>query len=61
MKLFNFLKSFAKSYLVFGLGVLFGSAISCITTYIIMSACYGIPDTIKILEIQECLEEKINE
>tara|TARA_R100000664_G_C2731329_1_gene121813 strand:+ start:264 stop:440 length:177 start_codon:yes stop_codon:yes gene_type:complete len=58
MKLF---KKIIKSYLVFGLGVIFGSTISAIVTYSIMMFAYGTPDAIKILQIQECLEEKINE
>lgn len=57
MKLFNFI----KQYLFFGLGVVFGATIATITTYTVMSVCYGIPETSKILEIQECLQEKINE
>ena len=58
MKLF---KKFLKNYLFFGLGVMFGSAIGTIITYTILSATYGIPDSLKILQIRECLEEKINE
>jgi len=61
MRLFNLISGFAKSYAIFGLGVLFGSVIASVTTYAVMTACYGIPDTIKILEIQECLQEKIYE
>jgi len=58
MRLF---KKFLKNYLFFGLGIVFGSAIGTITTYAIMSATYGTPDSLKILQIRECLEEKINE
>ena len=61
MKLFKVLKYFGKSYIVFGLGVLFGSAVASVTTYTVMSLCYGIPNTAKILEIQECLQEKFDE
>jgi len=58
MKLF---KKLFKSYFVFGLGVLFGSIISSFVTYAIMAFAHGNPDAVKILQIQQCLEEKINE
>jgi len=50
-----------KKYLFFGLGVLFGSAIGTGITYVVLSACYGLPDIADVLEIKECLEEKIDE
>ena len=46
---------------MFGMGVLFGSSVASVVTYIVMSMCYGIPETAKILEIQECLQEKVYE
>jgi len=49
-----------KKYLFFGLGVLFGSIVGTTVTYIILSACYGLPDVAEILEIRDCLEEKID-
>jgi len=58
MKLF---KKFIKSYLAFGLGVVFGASISTIVTYSIMMFAYGAPDAVKVLQIRQCLEEKINE
>jgi hypothetical protein len=58
MKLF---KTFVKSYLVFGLGVIFGSIISTLVTYSAMTFAYGSPDAAKVFQIKECLEEKINE
>jgi len=57
MRLCNFI----KKYLFFGLGVIFGSAVATIITYIVLSACYGLPEIADVLEIRECLEEKINE
>jgi hypothetical protein len=57
MRLYNI----AKKYLFFGLGVLFGSTVGTGVTYIVLSACYGLPDVADILEIRECLEEKIDE
>ena len=58
MKLF---KRLVKAYFVFGLGVIFGAIVSTIVTYGIMSFACGDIDTIKILQIQECLKEKIND
>jgi|TARA_R110000824_G_scaffold11206_2_gene48581 hypothetical protein len=57
MKLFEFL----KKYIVFGLGMIIGSAIGTVITYVFLSACYGLPEVADVLEIRECLEERINE
>jgi len=57
MKLFSFM----KKYIFFGLGMIIGSAIGTSITYIVLSACYGLPEIADVLEIRECLEEKINE
>jgi len=57
MKLFNIV----KKYIFFGLGVIFGSIVGTFVTYTVMCALYGMPSTAKILELQQCLEEKINE
>lgn len=58
MRLF---KKLFKNYLFFGLGVIFGSVISTLVTYAIFSISHGTLEAAKILQIQECLEEKINE
>ena len=58
MKLF---KKLVKNYLFFGLGVVFGSVISTFITYAVFSISHGTPNAAKVLQIQECLEEKINE
>ena len=58
MRLF---KSFIKNYLLFGLGVILGSVIATLVTYAVFSISHGTPNAAKILQIQECLEEKINE
>jgi|TARA_Y100000310_G_scaffold300015_1_gene335348 hypothetical protein len=52
---------FIKKYLFFGLGVVFGATVATTVTYIVLSACYGLPEIADVLEIRECLEEKINE
>ncbi len=58
MRLF---KKIIKNYLFFGIGVIFGSAISTFVSYAIFSISHGTPTAAKVLQIQECLEEKINE
>lgn len=57
MRLFNII----KKYLVFGLGIIIGSTIGTFVTYVVLSACYGIPEIADVLEVRECLEEKVNE
>lgn len=58
MRLF---KKLIKNYLFFGLGVIFGSTIATIVTYAVFSVSHGTPNAARVLQIQECLEEKINE
>jgi|TARA_R100001129_G_scaffold61967_1_gene42147 hypothetical protein len=58
MKLF---KKFLKNYLFFGIGVIFGSTIATFVTYAVFAISYGSPTAAKVLQIQNCLEEKINE
>jgi hypothetical protein len=58
MKLF---KKLVKNYLFFGIGVVFGSVISTFVAYTVFSISHGTPNAAKVLQIQECLKEKINE
>jgi len=58
MKLF---KKLIKSYLAFGLGMIVGSAIAAVVSWVVMSIAYGNPDLEEVLDIRECLEEKRNE
>lgn len=55
------IKRIIKSYFVFGLGIIVGSAIAAIVSWMIMSIAYGNPDLEEILNIVECLEERRNE
>tara|TARA_S200002703_G_scaffold83842_1_gene72230 strand:+ start:216 stop:389 length:174 start_codon:yes stop_codon:yes gene_type:complete len=55
MRLF---KKIIKNYLFFGLGVIFGSVISTFVTYAVFSISHGTPTAARVLQIQECLEEK---
>ncbi len=54
-------KKIIKSYLAFGLGIIVGSAIAAVVSWVVMSIAYGNPDLEKVLDIRECLEEKRNE
>tara|TARA_R110002110_G_scaffold355536_1_gene565171 strand:+ start:180 stop:356 length:177 start_codon:yes stop_codon:yes gene_type:complete len=58
MKLF---KKLIKNYLAFGLGIVTGSIIASIVSWMVMTLAYGNPDLEKTLKIKACLEEKINE
>jgi len=58
MKLF---KKFLKNYLFFGVGVIFGSIIATLVTYTVFAISHGTPSAAKVLQIQKCLEQKINE
>lgn len=58
MRLF---KKLLKNYLFFGLGVIFGSVIATLVTYTVFVISHGTPTAAKVLQIQSCLEEKIND
>ena len=57
MKLF---KKLVKNYLFFGFGVIFGSIVATFVSYTIFSVTHGVPTAAKVLQIQKCLEEKLN-
>jgi len=59
--LLRLFKKIIKNYLFFGLGVIFGSIISTFVTYAVFSISHGTPTAAKVLQIQKCLEDKINE
>tara|TARA_R110002124_G_scaffold237052_1_gene402267 strand:- start:234 stop:404 length:171 start_codon:yes stop_codon:yes gene_type:complete len=46
-------------YLAFGVGVVFGAIIATMTSYYIFEAALGKPEAANILQIQDCLQEKI--
>jgi hypothetical protein len=58
MKLF---KKLLGNYLSLGIGVIFGSVVATVVTYTVFAVSYGTPSAARVLQIQECLEEKINE
>ena len=55
-----FIKKLGAGYLGFAVGVIFGAIIATLTSYYIFEAALGSPDAGKILQIQECLQERIN-
>ena len=53
------IKKLGTGYLAFGVGVIFGAIVSTLTSYYIFEAALGAPDAGKILQIQECLQERV--
>tara|TARA_B100000900_G_scaffold386431_1_gene376901 strand:- start:397 stop:570 length:174 start_codon:yes stop_codon:yes gene_type:complete len=52
-------KKLGAGYIGFATGVIFGAIIATLTSYYIFETALGSPDAAKILQIQECLEERI--
>ena len=46
-------------YLAFGVGVIFGAIVATVTSYYIFEAALGSPDAANILQIQDCLKERV--
>ena len=55
-----FIKKLGAGYIGFATGVIFGSIIATLTSYYIFEAALGSPDAGRVLQIQECLQERIN-
>ena len=53
------IKKLGTGYLAFGVGVIFGSIIATLTSYYIFEAALGSPDAANILQIEDCLRERI--
>jgi len=53
------MKKLGTGYLACGLGVIFGAIIATLTSYYIFEAALGSPDAVKMLQIEECLEERV--
>ena len=54
-------KKLGAGYIGFATGVVFGAIVATLTSYYIFEAAYGSPAAAKVLAIQECLLERINE
>jgi len=55
------IKKLGAGYLGFTTGVIFGAIIATLTSYYIFETAHGSPDAAKVLAIQECLLERIDE
>ena len=53
-------KKLGAGYIGFATGVVFGAIVATLTSYYIFEAALGSPDAGRILQIQECLQERIN-
>ena len=53
-------KKLGAGYIGFATGVVFGAIVATLTSYYIFETALGSPDAGKILQIQECLQERIN-
>ena len=53
-------KKLGAGYIGFGMGVVFGAIVATLTSYYIFEAALGSPEAGSILQIQECLQERIN-
>ena len=56
-----FVKKLGAGYLGFTVGVIFGAIVATLTSYYIFETAYGSPAAAKVLRIEECLLERINE
>ena len=52
-------KKLGAGYIGYGMGVVFGAIVATLTSYYIFEAALGSPEAGSILQIQECLEERI--
>ena len=53
-------KKLGAGYIGFATGVVFGAIVATLTSYYIFETALGSPDAASILQIQECLQERIN-
>ena len=53
------IKKLGAGYMGFAVGVIFGAIIATLTSYYIFEAALGSPDAGRVLQIQECLQERI--
>ena len=53
-------KKLGAGYIGFATGVIFGAIVATLTSYYIFETALGSPDAASVLQIQECLQERIN-
>ena len=57
--MFSKLKKLGASYIAFGIGTIFGSIVASVVGTLIYQVVTGNKDAAKILQITECLEERV--
>jgi hypothetical protein len=57
--MFSKLKKLGASYIAFGLGTIFGSIVASVVGTMIYQVINGNEDAAKILQITQCLEERV--
>ena len=57
--MFSKLKKLGASYIAFGIGTIFGSIVASVVGTMIYQVINGNEDAAKILQITECLEERV--
>ena len=57
--MFSKLKKLGASYIAFGIGTIFGSIVASMVGTMIYQVVSGNKDAAKILQITECLEERV--
>ena len=55
------LKKWAKKYIEFGLGTIFGAIVASLTSYFVFQIAGGELESAELLNIQQCLIERLNE
>ena len=53
------IKKLGAGYIGFATGVVFGAIVATLTSYYIFETALGSPDAASILQIQECLQERL--
>ena len=57
--MFSKLKKLGASYIAFGIGTIFGSIVASVVGTMIYQVVNGNEDAAKILQITQCLEERV--
>ena len=52
-------KKLGAGYIGFATGVVFGAIVATLTSYYIFETALGSPDAASVLQIQECLQERL--
>mgnify|MGYP006119756321 CR=1 FL=1 len=55
------MKKFGESYMGFAVGVIFGAIVATLTSYSIFAIAGGDLEQAELLQIRDCLIERINE